>query len=310
MSGNIISIDPVSIVITVVNVLILFLILRFLLFKPVNEVLEKRRKSILDEKEKAEEAVKNAEDKVKKYESDMQDIEKVKAEAVAESKKKANQEYERIVGDAEKRASEIISEAEAKATAEQKRKRLEAEKEIAEISLIENIQREDLNPIEEAQAYRQLIEDYSLTQEELSVRISKSKEAIANTMRLLKLHPEVQKLLAQGQLSAGHARALLGLADEADQLEAAKRVIESGLSVRQTEDLVRFFKLPQGGTSKTVKNNAVYKDLEKKMTSAMGTKVRIKQKEQGRGVVEISYFSEEQLDEIYLTINRKFNRPE
>ena len=130
---GIIGIDALSIIETVINVLVLFLILRFFLFKPVNEVLEKRRQSIVEEKLKAEEAVKNAEDKVRKYESDMQDIEKAKADAVAESKKKAVLEYDRIVGDAEKKASEIISEAEAKASAEQRKKRQEAEKEIAEL---------------------------------------------------------------------------------------------------------------------------------------------------------------------------------
>ncbi len=178
-----------------------------------------------------------------------------------------------------------------------------SEKEIAEISLIENIQREDLNPIEEALAYRQLTEEYNLTQEELSQRISKSRAAIANTMRLLKLQPKVQKLAAEGKLSAGHARALLGIEDPDEQLRIAEKVVNENLSVRQTEDLVKFSSLPKKSDSRKIKNDAVYRDLEKKMTSSLGTKVRIRQKTEGSGKIEISYFSEDQLDQIYRIIN-------
>lgn len=182
-----------------------------------------------------------------------------------------------------------------------------SEKEIAEISLIENIQRENLNPVEEAIAYKKLIEDYELTQEELSQRISKSRTLIANTMRLLKLEESVQKLLAEGKLSAGHARALLGIEDSEQQKTAARLIIDEALSVRQTEDLVKKLNEPEKEkkSSKKIKNSVFYKDLEKNMTENLGTKVKILQKEQGKGKIEISYFSEDELDRIYTLLNNR-----
>lgn len=182
-----------------------------------------------------------------------------------------------------------------------------SEKEIAEISLIENIQRENLNPVEEAIAYKKLIEDYELTQEELSQRISKSRTLIANTMRLLKLEESVQKLLADGKLSAGHARALLGLEDPEQQRAVAKLIVDEALSVRQTEDLVKKLNEPEKEkkSSKKIKNSVFYKDLEKNMTENLGTKVKILQKEQGKGKIEISYFSEDELDRIYTLLNSR-----
>ncbi|MGI6072910.1 MAG: ParB/RepB/Spo0J family partition protein [Lachnospiraceae bacterium] len=177
------------------------------------------------------------------------------------------------------------------------------ETEIAEISLIENIQREDLNPIEEARAYRQLIDDYRLTQEELAQRVSKSRVTITNTLRLLRLHSDVQEMLLKGEISAGHARALLGLESGEAQQEVAQRILEELLSVRQTEDIVRNYNKPRPAKKETIENSADYKALETKMTEALGTKVVIKQQETGRGKVEISYYSEDQLDQIYKTIN-------
>ncbi|MBR3401793.1 MAG: ParB/RepB/Spo0J family partition protein [Parasporobacterium sp.] len=180
-----------------------------------------------------------------------------------------------------------------------------SEKEIAEISLIENIQRENLNPIEEAKAYKSLIEEYNLTQEELSERISKSRTQITNTMRLLKLHDKVQKMLIDGSISAGHARALLGLEIQEEQLLTAQKIVAENLSVRQTEDLVRQINNPPKSkkSSPKIKNSVFYKDLEKRMTEALGTKVKINQKEQGKGRIEISYFSEDELDRIFTIIN-------
>ena len=180
-----------------------------------------------------------------------------------------------------------------------------SEKEIAEISLIENIQRENLNPIEEAKAYKSLIEEYDLTQEELSERISKSRTQITNTMRLLKLHDKVQKMLIDGSISAGHARALLGLEIQEEQLLTAQKIVAENLSVRQTEDLVRQINNPPKSkkASTKIKNSVFYKDLEKRMTEALGTKVKINQKEQGKGRIEISYFSEDELDRIFTIIN-------
>ena len=180
-----------------------------------------------------------------------------------------------------------------------------SEKEIAEISLIENIQRENLNPIEEAKAYKSLIEEYDLTQEELSERISKSRTQITNTMRLLKLHDKVQKMLIDGSISAGHARALLGLEIQEEQLLTAQKIVAENLSVRQTEDLVRQINNPPKSkkAAPKIKNSVFYKDLERRMTEALGTKVKINQKEQGKGRIEISYFSEDELDRIFTIIN-------
>ena len=176
-----------------------------------------------------------------------------------------------------------------------------SEKEIAEISLIENIQRENLNPIEEANAYKKLIDDYKLTQEELSNRISKSRTVITNTLRLLKLHEDVQEMLANGSLSAGHARALVALEDKELQLKTAEKIVEGTLSVRQTEDLVKELLEPkkEKTAKEKVKNNVIYQNLEKELTESLGTKVRIKQKEKGKGKIEIAYFSEDDLDRLY-----------
>ncbi len=181
-----------------------------------------------------------------------------------------------------------------------------SEKEIAEISLIENIQREDLNPIEEAQSYKKLIDDYKLTQDELAKRVSKSRTVITNAMRLLKLHEEVQKMLVDGALSAGHARALLGIENKEKQLKLAKDIVEKSLSVRQTEDLVK--DLSEGKKKKDTKKKDdmafVYKDLEKKMGAALGTKVKINRRDKGKGKIEINYYSEDELDRIYGIINK------
>lgn len=180
------------------------------------------------------------------------------------------------------------------------------DKEIAEISLIENIQREDLNPIEEAQSYKQLIEDYNLTQEELAQRVSKSRTVITNAMRLLKLHPEVQQMLIAGEISAGHARALLGLEKPEQQLKLAKDIVEKSLSVRQTEDLVKVFSETKPKKKKETEEPMafVYRDLEKKLTSVLGTKVKINHNDKGKGKIEISYFSDDELDRLFGIMNK------
>ena len=182
-----------------------------------------------------------------------------------------------------------------------------SDREIAEISLIENIQREDLNPIEEALSYKQLIEEYHLTQEELAQRVSKSRTVITNAMRLLKLHKDVQKMLVNGDISAGHARALLALEDPKQQLQIAKEIKEKNLSVRETEDLIKTLNEKKPSAKKKEKDDGmgfIYRDLEKKMTAALGTKVKIKRKDKGKGKIEISYFSEDELDRLYGIINK------
>lgn len=180
------------------------------------------------------------------------------------------------------------------------------DREIAEISLIENIQREDLNPIEEAKSYKQLIEEYNLTQEELAQRVSKSRTVITNAMRLLKLPTEVQQMLIASEISSGHARALLGLEKPEQQLKLAKDIVEKSLSVRQTEDLVKALNeaKPKKKVATEDKMDFVYRDLEKKLTSVLGTKVKINHNDKGKGKIEISYFSDDELDRLYGIMNK------
>ena len=173
-----------------------------------------------------------------------------------------------------------------------------SDKEILEISLIENIQRQDLNPIEEAIAYKKLMEEFSLTQEELSTRIGKSRTAITNTMRLMNLDPRVQEYIIDGVLSEGHGRALLGIIDKELQYKTAQKVIDEKLSVRQLEAIVK-----QLGKTKINKEkkeevyNPYYKDIENRFENLLGTKVNIDAKK-NKGKIEIEYYSEDDLQRI------------
>lgn len=172
-------------------------------------------------------------------------------------------------------------------------------REVMEIALIENIQRKDLNPIEEALAYKSLIDEYSLKQEELANRVSKSRTAIANSMRLLKLTDSVQNMLINDEISMGHARALLTLDQEDLQIEAAKTIVSKGLSVRDTEKLVKSILNP-----KQVKlpipsaEAAIYDAIANKLREKMGTKVSINHKKNGKGKIEIEYYSQEELERL------------
>ena len=147
--------------------------------------------------------------------------------------------------------------------------------EIVEISLIENIQREDLNPIEEALAYRRLIEEFHLKQDEVAERVSKSRAAVTNSMRLLKLDERVQKMLVDEMISTGHARAILGLEDPEIQYTAAQKVFDEKLSVRETEKLVKQLLNPKQPVQKAINSQeeAVYQQLEEKLKGIVGTKV-------------------------------------
>lgn len=174
-----------------------------------------------------------------------------------------------------------------------------SDREVMEIALIENIQRKDLNPIEEALAYKSLIDEYSLKQEELANRVSKSRTAIANSMRLLKLTDSVQNMLINDEISMGHARALLTLEQEDLQIEAAKTIVSKGLSVRDTEKLVKSIHNP-----KQVKlpipsaEAAIYDAIANKLREKMGTKVSINHKKNGKGKIEIEYYSQEELERL------------
>ncbi len=174
-----------------------------------------------------------------------------------------------------------------------------SEQEIVEIALIENIQREDLNPIEEAEAYKRLIDEYNLKQEEMAERLSKSRTSITNSMRLLKLSSKVQKLVISGELSSGHARALIPVEDAKKQYTLALEIIKNKLSVRETEKLVKTLLEPKKKVKKAVpENDFVYRDIEGKIKDIVGTKVKINNKPGGKGKIEIEYYSTEDLERL------------
>ena len=173
--------------------------------------------------------------------------------------------------------------------------------EVIEIALIENIQREDLNPIEEAMAYQKLINEYALKQDELAERVSKSRTAITNSMRLLKLSKAVQEMLIDEMISSGHARALIPITDKKEQEIIAHEVFDKKLSVRETEDLVRKLQKDKENETKTKpvkKEDPVYKEIEEKIKGIIGPKVSIQKKSKKKGKIEIEYYSPEDLDRI------------
>lgn len=170
-----------------------------------------------------------------------------------------------------------------------------------EISLIENVQRSDLNPIEEAMAYKQLIEEFGLKQEEIAERVSKNRATIANSLRLLKLDPRIQELLIQGTISNGHARALLAIEDMDQQYAAAELIVKNSLSVREVEKLVKSLLKPakEKQPKKEEKDlSFIFQDLEERMKSIMGTKVMIHRKDKSKGRIEIEYYSEAELERL------------
>ena len=172
--------------------------------------------------------------------------------------------------------------------------------EIVEISLIENIQRENLNPIEEAVAFKRLLEEFNLKQDEVAERVSKSRTAVTNSMRLLKLSKKVQQMIIDDMISTGHARALLAIDDEEQQYIIANKIFDEKLSVRDTEKLVKALKSPKKEVIKEkIEHMFVYNDIADKMKNIMGTKVNINAKANGKGKIEIEYYSEEELERIY-----------
>ena len=174
------------------------------------------------------------------------------------------------------------------------------EQERVEIALIENIQREDLNPIEEAMAYKRLMEEFHLKQDEIADRVAKSRTAVTNSMRLLKLSSKVQEMVIADMISAGHARALLGISDEALQETTAMKVFDEKLSVRETEKLVKNLVSPakKVKTERNTAEDAIYESLEEKMKGIMGTKVSIQRKKNNKGKIEIEYYSRDELERI------------
>lgn len=177
------------------------------------------------------------------------------------------------------------------------------DQEIVEISLIENIQRENLNPIEEAIAYKRLLTEFNLKQDEIAERVSKSRTAVTNSMRLLKLNEKVQQMVIDDMISTGHARALLAISDEEKQYTLAQKIFDEKLSVREVEKLVKKLQNQKAAPTKEnpdkAKMEAVYQDVEENMKTILGTKVTINQKDSMKGKIEIEYYSPQELDRIY-----------
>ena len=177
-------------------------------------------------------------------------------------------------------------------------------REVVEISLIENIQRENLNPIEEALAYKRLLTEFQLKQDEVAERVSKSRTAVTNSMRLLKLDERVQQMVIDDMISTGHARALLGIEDNEKQYSVAQKIFDEKLSVRETEKMVKKIQQEKDHPSEKEirqpdpKMQAIYHDLEQKMREILGTKVAINQKDEKKGRIEIEFYSTDELDRI------------
>jgi len=175
-----------------------------------------------------------------------------------------------------------------------------SEQEIIEIGLIENIQRENLNTIEEAMAFKRLLEEFNLKQDEVAERVSKSRTAVTNSIRLLKLNEKVQQMIVDDMISTGHARALLAIDDKILQYDLANKIFDEKLSVRETEKLVKEIKNPKKPkVKKEIKNTFVYTDLENRMKEVMGTKVSIASKGNGKGKIEIEYYSDMELERMF-----------
>lgn len=177
------------------------------------------------------------------------------------------------------------------------------DQQVMEIALIENIQREDLNAIEEAEAYERLIKDFNLKQDEVAERVSKSRVAITNSLRLLKLDPRVREMIIEDKIKSGHARALLSITDPEEQYRLAVMIFDNSMSVRETEKMVKKYLADKDKPAKKVKEKdtqteLIYKDYEEKLKTVIGTKVNINNKGKGKGKIEIEYFSPDEFDRI------------
>jgi len=179
-------------------------------------------------------------------------------------------------------------------------------KDVLEIALIENLQREDLNPIEESEAYKNLLEEFGLTQEEISMRVGKSRSAIANSLRLLNLCTEIRQMLIEDKISSGHARALLSVEDINLQKEIAHLIVEKQLSVRETEKLVKEYGKNNHKKEKNKKDvlSHYFSDLEDNLSKALGTKVKIHSGKK-KGKIEIEYYSDEDLERLINLISKQ-----
>ena len=178
------------------------------------------------------------------------------------------------------------------------------EQEIVEISLIENIQRENLNPIEEAIAYKRLLDEFHLKQEEVAKRVAKSRTTVTNSLRLLKLDEKVQQMVIEEKLTSGHVRALLAIEDKNAQYNIAKKVYDEKLNVRDTEKLVKLVLSPKAPkVKKKLTHEEIYHDMEERMKEIFGSKVSIQRKSEHKGKIEIEYYSDEELERILDVMN-------
>lgn len=175
------------------------------------------------------------------------------------------------------------------------------EQEVVEIALIENIQRENLNPIEEAMAFKKLLTEFHLKQDEVAERVSKSRTAVTNSMRLLKLNEKVQQMIIDDMISTGHARALLAIDDQEQQYALAVKIFDEKLSVRETEKLIKNIKSPkdQPKKEKKVEHSFIYEDMAEKLKRVLGTKVKVLAKGNGKGKIEIEYYSDDELERMF-----------
>ena len=181
-----------------------------------------------------------------------------------------------------------------------------SDQEIVEIALIENIQREDLNPIEEAQAYKRLVEEFNLKQDEVAERVSKSRAAVTNSIRLLKLGDRVQQMVIDDMISTGHARALLAVEDEEEQYNLAQKIFDEKLSVRDIEKMVKNLHKPVKVKKLDDKAlQAIYLDIEDKLKQKLSTKVAVTSKGEGTGKIEIEFYSHEDLERILEMIGKQ-----
>ena len=209
--------------------------------------------------------------------------------------RKRNDYYEIIAGERRWRAAKIAGIKEVPVIIKHYN-----EQEVVEIALIENIQRENLNPIEEAMAFKKLLEEYHLKQDEVAERVSKSRTAVTNSMRLLKLNEKVQQMIIDDMISTGHARALLAIDDLEQQYILANKIFDEKLSVRETEKLIKELKNPKKAKEKKkVENSFIYTDLEDKMKEVFGTKVHVAVKGKGKGKIEIEYYSDDELERMF-----------
>ena len=273
--------------------------------KPVEKIIEKVVEKPVDVRMKIDEIEPNRMQPRKKFDEDaLQELaESIKQYGLIQPivVKKNNDYYEIVVGERRWRAARIAGLKEVPVIIKEY-----DNKESMEIAIVENLQREDLNPIEEAEAYRRLIEEFGLKQDEAAQKVSKSRTAVTNALRLLKLDERVQKMVIDDMISGGHARALLAIEDKEEQYGMAMTVFDNKMSVRETEKLVRDYlkKLEEKDSDEKTKKKdfsqmeTIYGQLEERMKSIIGTKVAIRSRNYKKGKIEIEYYSNDELERI------------